>query len=68
MTVTVEGTIAEVDLVAARCSVRGKHSGDSLGFKATHAPIDFTGMSIIRVKEGDFLQMYQQLGQQLQVS
>ncbi|MEA2206687.1 MAG: hypothetical protein QOE77_3463 [Blastocatellia bacterium] len=63
--------------MAARCSVRGKHSGDSLGFKATHSPIDFTGMSIIRVKEGkfveawnnfDFLQMYQQLGQQLQMS
>jgi steroid delta-isomerase-like uncharacterized protein len=75
MRVTVEDTIAEGDLVAARCSVRGKHSGDSLGFKATNSPIDFTGMSIIRVNDGkfmeawnnfDFLQMYQQLGHQLQ--
>ena len=32
--VTVEDTIAEGDQVAARCLVRGKHSGDSLGFAA----------------------------------
>jgi ketosteroid isomerase-like protein len=33
--VVVEDTIAEGDKVVARCSVRGKHVGDSLGFKAT---------------------------------
>ena len=73
--VTVEDAISEGDLVAARCSVSGKHKGDSLGFKATNAPVEFTGMSIVRVKDGkfvegwnnfDFLKMYQQLGQQLQ--
>ena len=73
--VTVEDTISEGDLVAGRCSVRGKHRGDSLGFKATNAPVDFTGMIIVRVKDGkfvegwnnfDFLKMYQQLGHQLQ--
>jgi len=71
MVVTVEDTIAEDDLVVARCSVRGKHSGDSLGFKATHAPVEFTGIAIVRVQDGkfveawnnfDFMKMSQQLG------
>jgi predicted ester cyclase len=51
--------------------VRGKHSGDSLGFAATHSPVEFTGMTIVRVKDGkivegwnnfDFMRMYQQVG------
>ncbi len=69
--VKVEDTIAEGDKVAARCSVQGKHSGDSLGFKASQAPVEFTGMVILRVKDGkiveawnnfDFMRMYQQVG------
>lgn len=69
--VTVEDTIAEGDLVAARCSVRGKHSGDHLGIAATNAPVEFAGMVFLRVKDGkfieswnnfDFLKMNQQIG------
>ena len=69
--VVVEEQIAEGELVATRCSVRGKHSGDHLGFKATDADVDFTGMTITRVREGkiveawnnfDFMKMYRQLG------
>jgi steroid delta-isomerase-like uncharacterized protein len=68
--VTVEDTIEEVDKVTARCTVRGKHTGDSLGFAATHAPVVMTGISITRSKDGkileawnnfDFMAMYQQL-------
>jgi steroid delta-isomerase-like uncharacterized protein len=71
ITVTVEDTIAERDLAVARCSVRGTHRGDSLGFKATQAPVEFTGISIVRVKDGkfaeawnnfDFMTMNQQIG------
>jgi steroid delta-isomerase-like uncharacterized protein len=71
ITVTVEDTIAEGDLVVARCSVRGKHGGDSLGFKATQAPVEFTGIAIVRVQDGkfveawnnfDFMTMNKQLG------
>lgn len=71
MVVTVEDTVAEGDLLVARCSVRGKHGGDSLGFPATQAPVEFTGVSIVRVRNGklvegwnnfDFMKMYQQLG------
>ncbi len=69
--VVVEETIAEGDLVAVRCSVRGKHEGDSLGFKATGTMTYFDGIAIARVKDGkfveswnnfDFMKMYKQLG------
>jgi len=69
--VFVEDMIAEGDKVAARCSVRGKHTGDHLGVTATNAPVDFTGVSIVRIKDGkivegwnnfDFLKMNQQIG------
>ena len=69
--VVVEDVIAEGDKVVARCSVRGKHEGDSLAMKATGAMVDFEGIGIARVKDGmfveswnsfDFARMYRQLG------
>jgi steroid delta-isomerase-like uncharacterized protein len=69
--VVVEDQIAEADMVATRCNVRGKHVGDSLGFAATQAPVEFTGVAITRIKDGkiveawnnfDFMKMYKQLG------
>ena len=69
--VSVEDSISEGDLVAVRCSVRGKHSGHSLGFSATDAQVEFTGMSIVKIKDGkiveawnnfDFMNLYKQLG------
>jgi steroid delta-isomerase-like uncharacterized protein len=69
--VVVEDQIAEGDRVATRCSVRGKHQGDSLGFAATNSPVEFTGVTITRIKDGkiveawnnfDFMKMYRQLG------
>src|ERR1044071_10318788 len=43
--VVVEDVIAEGDKVVARCSVGGKHEGDSLGIKATEAMVDFDGIA-----------------------
>ena len=70
--VIVEDVIAEGDKVVARCSVRGKHTGESLGTPATQSDIEFTGIAIVRVGEDgkiseawnnfDFLKMNQQLG------
>lgn len=69
--VSVEDTVAEDDKVVARCSVRGKHAGEGLGIAATQSPIEFTGITIVRVKDGriveawnnfDFMTMYRQLG------
>ena len=68
--VIVEDTVSEGDKIAARCRVRATHKGDSLGFAATHKPVDFTGISIVRIKDGqiveawnnfDFTSMSQQL-------
>src|SRR5689334_5556504 len=49
--VVVEDQLAEDDLVATRCSVRGKHAGDSLGVAATGSPVEFTGITITRITE-----------------
>ena len=69
--VIVEDTVAEGDRVAARCTVRGRHQSDSLGFAATLQPVEFTGIAIVRISNGkiveawnnfDFMTMFQQLG------
>jgi steroid delta-isomerase-like uncharacterized protein len=68
--VVVEDIIAEGDMVAARCTVRGKHQGDTLGFAATKRPVEFTGICLTRWHAGqiveawnnfDFMTMFQQL-------
>ena len=69
--VVVEDAISEGDKVAARCTVRAKHEGHSLGFAATNREVEFTGMTFARVRNGkiveawnnfDFMAMFQQLG------
>jgi len=50
--VEVVDTISEGDKIAARCIVTGTHKGDALGAPASHKPIEFTGMTILRVKDG----------------
>lgn len=69
--VIVEDTVAEGDLVAARCIVRGRHQSDTLGFAATERPVEFTGIAVVRYRDGriveawnnfDFMTMFQQLG------
>jgi steroid delta-isomerase-like uncharacterized protein len=69
--VVVEDLIAEGDKVVARCSVRGKHTGDHLGVAASNVPVEITGIAIVRIKEGkiveawnnfDFLKMNKQIG------
>ncbi len=64
-------TVVEGEVVAAHCHVVARHVGESLGGPATQKPVDFWGMTILRVRDGqivegwncfDFLTMYQQLG------
>jgi steroid delta-isomerase-like uncharacterized protein len=54
--VIVEDMIAEDDKVASRCRLRGKHSGDALGFAATARPIEITGIAITRLKDGKIVE------------
>ena len=69
--VVIEDMVAEGDKVAARCSVRAKHEGELMGRAATQAPVEFTGITIVRIDNGkiveawnnfDFMTMYKQTG------
>ena len=71
MEIVVEDTVAEGDKVAARCSVRAKHEGEFLGRAATASPVDFTGITIVRIRDGkiveawnnfDFMTLHRQVG------
>ena len=52
MQIVVEDTIVEGDRMACRCTVRGTHRGHTLGFAATQRPVEFTGMCMVRVRDG----------------
>lgn len=69
--ITVLRTISEGELVCAHCQVVARHVGDALGAPATNRRVEFQGMTVARVQNGqlvegwncfDFLSMYQQLG------
>jgi predicted ester cyclase len=75
MRITVEEVLIDGDMIAARCSVAGTHTGPGLPIAAGGKPANFTGMCIARVKDGkmiegwnnfDFLSLYQQIGLTLQ--
>jgi len=69
--VTIDDIFAESDKVVARCSIEASHTGEMHGIAPTNSPVDFTGMAIVRVKNGkiveawnsfDFLKMSRQMG------
>lgn len=69
--VEVADTICEGDRIAARCIVTGTHRGDALGVPATNQRVQFTGIAILRIKDGriveawnnfDFLAVSKQIG------
>jgi len=71
MMIVIEDMVAEGDRVAARCSVRAKHEGEFLGRAATESPVDFTGITIVRIDKGkiveawnnfDFMTLHRQVG------
>jgi predicted ester cyclase len=69
--VAVEQTVVQGDTCAAYCRVKGRHIGHALGGPPTGNPVEFTGTTIVKVRDGrivegwnsfDFLTMYQQIG------
>ncbi len=69
--ITVEDVITEGDKIAARCTVKATHEGEGLGIAPTNQPIEFTGLTIVKLKDGkiveawnefDFMKMYSQVG------
>jgi steroid delta-isomerase-like uncharacterized protein len=68
--VKVEHTVSEGDLSVVHCTVRAKHTGDAIGVPPKGNAIHFTGMSMVRIRDGriteawnyfDFPKMYQQM-------
>jgi predicted ester cyclase len=71
LTIEVVRTVVQDDMVAAHCHVTGRHSGNALGGEPTHQPVDFWGIAMMRVEDGqivegwncfDMLSLYQQIG------
>ena len=69
--VIIEDSVAEGDMVAVRCRVRGTHAGEGINVAATRLPVDFAGICIARINDGkiaeawnnfDFLGLFQQIG------
>jgi steroid delta-isomerase-like uncharacterized protein len=69
--IEVVDTVCEGDKIAARCIVRGTHTGAGLGIEATNRNVEFTGMTFLRVRDGqiveawnnfDVAKLYEQLG------
>jgi steroid delta-isomerase-like uncharacterized protein len=55
---TVEATLSEGDIEAARWHARMVHVGDDLGFPATQKPVTVTGMSFARVADGKIVESW----------
>ena len=69
--IVVADTVSEGDKIAARCIVTGRHQGHGLGLDPTGNRVEFTGMTIVRVRDGkiveawnnfDFTAMFDQVG------
>ncbi|HTL15824.1 MAG TPA: ester cyclase [Patescibacteria group bacterium] len=56
--VEVADTVSEGDKIAARCIVTGTHQGDALGMPASLRPVRFTGMTILRIREGKIVEAW----------
>jgi steroid delta-isomerase-like uncharacterized protein len=56
--VETKDTVVEGDKIAARCIVRGTQLGHSLGFQATGNPVQFTGMTFLRIREGQIVEAW----------
>ena len=71
LNITIEDIVSEGDKIAARCTVRATHAGEGLGVAPTNQPVEFTGLTIVKIEDGkikeawnefDFMKMYSQLG------
>ena len=69
--ITVEDTVSEGDKIAARCRVSATHSGEGLGVAPNNSEVEFTGLTIVKIRDGkiveawnefDFMKMYSQIG------
>jgi len=57
--VDVEDILVEEDKVCVRWTSSAIHTGDGLGISPTNAAIHVTGMSLIRIADGKFVEAWQ---------
>lgn len=60
-TLTVDDLIAEGDRVAARSTIKGKHTGEFLGTPATQNEVKMEDMSVIRIADGKVAEWWEEL-------
>jgi steroid delta-isomerase-like uncharacterized protein len=69
--VDIEETIREGDKIGAVCRVTATHQGEGLGFAATNNRAEFSGILMVRLRDGkiaeawnyfDFMTLFGQLG------
>jgi steroid delta-isomerase-like uncharacterized protein len=56
--VEVADTISEGDKIAARCIVTGTHRGDTLGVPGSNKPVRFSGVAILRIRDGKIVEAW----------
>ena len=52
MVISVDGQVAEEDTVVTWWTMRGTHSGDWGGVRATHKPVLLSGVNIQKIRDG----------------
>jgi steroid delta-isomerase-like uncharacterized protein len=70
--IAIDDVLEEGDRLAVRLTVRGTHEGELMGVPASHRPIEFGVMTIVRIDDdkriaerwntADFLTLLQQIG------
>jgi predicted ester cyclase len=55
----VDDILVQGDLVCVRWRAKAKHTGDGLGLLPTGKEIEVTGISVIRVADGKFIEAWQ---------
>ena len=56
--VTVEDVITDGTKMSCRCTVRGTHTGDGLGFAPTNQAVEFTGGGMCTLENGKFKEVW----------
>lgn len=57
---TIEDLVAEDAKVGARVTVRGTHEGELMGAAPTGTAVEFAGMAIFRIDDGEIVEMWVQ--------